>query len=138
MKEQIEKELKALLPRIQQVVSMIKESEENWTADYDPNDPDEQYLRCMLYKASDLMNDATRVLTQAFAEVRDEGYVQRNSSGRYELNGRELFSSSNIEFLATDFDPPRWVAARVEHYDGDYRLVNHREIPLDGLRARNK
>ncbi|SEL31103.1 hypothetical protein [Paenibacillus sp. OK003] len=54
MKEQIEKELKALLPRIQQVVSMVQESEENWTADYDQNDPDDQYVRHMFYQTANL------------------------------------------------------------------------------------
>ncbi|WP_339304003.1 hypothetical protein [Paenibacillus sp. FSL R5-0519] len=92
---------------MQRVFKQIKDMEDEWPNHYDRNDPEEQYQRGMFYRAGDLMDDAARVLSQAFAEVRDEGYVQRNSNGRYALNGRELFSSSNIEFLATDFDPPR-------------------------------
>ncbi|OMF17022.1 hypothetical protein BK131_03340 [Paenibacillus amylolyticus] len=137
-KYQIQAELEELLPRMQRVFKQIKDMEDEWSNHYDRNDPEEQYQRGMFYKAGDLMDDAARVLTQAFAEVRDEGHVYLQSNGRYELNGTELFSGSPIEFLAVDADPPRWVATHIEHYDGDYRLVNHREVPLDGLHVRNK
>jgi hypothetical protein len=137
-KYQIQAELEELLPRMQHVFKQIKDMEDEWSNHYDRNDPDDQYLRGMFYKAGDLMDDAARVLTQAFAEVRDEGHAHLQSNGRYELNGTELFSGSSIEFLAINNDPPRWVATHIEHYDGDYRLVNYREVPLDGLHVRIK
>ena len=137
-KYQAQAELEELLPRMQRVFKQIKDMEDEWSNHYDRNDPEEQYRRGMFYKAGDLMDDAARVLTQVFEDVRVEGYLKQQSNGRYELNGTELFSGSGIEFLSVDHDPPRWVATHIEHYDGDYRLVNYREVPLNGLHVRIK
>lgn len=81
MKEHIEKELKALLPRIQQVVSMIQESEENWTAGYGQNDPDDQYVRHMFYQTADLLDDAGRLLKKVFKEPIIVGRLSKGDNG---------------------------------------------------------
>lgn len=138
MKEHIEKELKALLPRIQQVVSMIQESEENWPAGYDQNDPDDQYVRHMFYQTANLLDDAGRLLKKVFKEPIIVGRLSKGDNGRYSLGGIEFSSGSGIEFLNDQCEFPRWVASRFEHNGDDYYIVNYPELRLQGLLVRVK
>lgn len=137
-KYQIQAELEELLPRMQHVFKQIKDTEDEWSNHYDRNDPEEQYQRGMFYRAGDLMVDAARVLTQAFAEVRDQGFLRKQANGRYALNGFELATTSNVEYLDVDGDIRRWVATRIEHNGSDYFLLATKHIPLDGLHVRIK
>ncbi|WP_028590332.1 DUF5348 domain-containing protein [Paenibacillus massiliensis] len=138
LKDKIAMELEELLPRLQRISTTIATAEEEWGVHYDRQEPEEQYLRNMFYRAGDLMNDAARLLEQTFDEVRDQGFLQKQSNGRYALNGTELFSNSPIEFLHVNDGVRSWVATRIEHFDGDYRLVGYRDIPLEGLHIRIK
>ncbi|MGM1022992.1 MAG: DUF5348 domain-containing protein [Bacillota bacterium] len=138
MKNKLTVELKALLPRMQRVSQMIVTAEENWTAHYNRGNPDDQYLRKMFYRVGDLLDDAKRLLDQAFAEVVDEGVLTKNMGGRYALHGREFTSGQTLEYLDQNDDGVRWELSRIEHNGEDYYLVADQNLPLKGLRVRVK
>lgn len=138
LKDKITLELEELLPRLQRISTMIAAAEDEWNVHYNRQEPEDQYLRNMFYRAGDKLGDAAKLLEQTFAEVRDTGFLHKQANGRYELNGTEIFCSSAIEFLHVDDDLRSWVATRIEHSDEDYRLVGYRDIPLEGMHVRIK
>ena len=68
-----------------------------------------------------------------------EGILQKNETGRYELNGSYEFTSGYpIEFY---YDDPvsgekLWVKTSVEHDGADYYLVRFKHVSMEGLKAR--
>jgi hypothetical protein len=138
MKNKITVELEALLLRMQRVSQMIVTVEGNWPAHYNRENPEDQYLRGMFCRVGDILDDAKRLLDQAFAEVVDEGVLTKNMGGRYALHGREFTSGQTLECLVQNDDGNRWEFSRIEHNGHDYYLVDDRSIPLEGLRVRYK
>ncbi|MEE4566296.1 DUF5348 domain-containing protein [Paenibacillus polymyxa] len=138
MKNKIIVELEALLLRMQRVSRMIATAEENWTAHYNKENPEDQYIRGMFYRVGGLLDDAKRLLDQVFAEVVDEGVLTKNMGGRYALHGREFTSGQTLEYLHQNDDGVRWELSRIEHNGHDYYLVDDRSIQLEGLRVRYK
>lgn len=139
-KNDIQAELSKLLPQISRVVKMIEAAEENWSVHYDRTDPDDLYLRSMIYQAGDKLDDAARILKRAFADVIEEGVLRRQGNGRYALSNHEFTSGEPIEYLACglDGDEDRWVATRIEHNGTDYYVANDPDLPLQGLVVRVK
>lgn len=133
-------EAQVLSGRLKQFFDKVYSAEEDWTSCYDPNDPNDQYIRNQLYKAAELMRQAYNEIDTMLAPVAAEGVLTRNNNGRFMLVGRELSSGYPIEYLVKDdFDGIElWRRGRIEHYDGDYRIWNKPEIELEGLRVRIK
>ncbi|GGH41151.1 hypothetical protein GCM10008014_00500 [Paenibacillus silvae] len=117
---------------------MVQESEENGTADYNQNDPDDQYVRHMFYQIANLLDDAGRLLKKVFKEPIIVGRLLKGNNGRYSLGGIEFSSGSGIEFLNDQCEFPRWVSSRFEHNGNDYYIVNYPELRLQGLLVRVK
>lgn len=82
-------------------------------------------------------------------KIQHEGTLYKNSSGRYELCGREFTSGSIIEYLATDdrhmretedcvyVNTPYWKVGRIEHDGNDYYIVGaSKDLVLQGLKVR--
>lgn len=63
-----------------------------------------------------------------------------DTSGRYEEDFNEYTSGSGLEFLLADnCSKPYWVCSRVEvDDDGNYYIVGHKGINIDGLETRTR
>lgn len=94
--------------------------------------------------------DELRVVMNKLADVQDKfsylkcpiketSRLHKNKSGKYETRLGHYYSCGyGIEALVSDdyHEVPYWSHTRVEHADGDYYLVGHRDVPLDGLTVR--
>lgn len=65
-------------------------------------------------------------------EIKNTGNLYKNQRGRYELNGTELTCGDRIELYVVG----KWVKTRIEHDNNDYYAVGHRDVNLNGIRAR--
>lgn len=139
MKYQIQTELQKLLPQIKKVTLMINAAEEEWTAHYDRNNPEDLYLRSMFYRISNELQDGGKLISRAFTEVDVEGVLRKQSNGRYGFDYVELTTGEPVEYLLRDSeDGDRWVLSRIDHSGEDYCLWNNKGLPLEGLRVRIK
>lgn len=50
--EQIQAELKKLLPQIKKIVGMIEDTEQNWPEHYNSGDPEAMYQRMVNYRVA--------------------------------------------------------------------------------------
>lgn len=99
MKDQIQSELTKLLPQIELITKLAEEAEDDWTAHYNREDPNDLYLRSMFNSISDKLDDARRLMQQAVAPVVEEGMLQKRSDGRYGNRKAYYTSGSAIEYL---------------------------------------
>ena len=107
----------------------------------DREDPEEMFLKDEYRRVVYLLEDVHSILESLKKPVSAEGHLYRNENGRFEINNSvEFTSGSSIEFLKwDDFDDvEKWVAARIEHTDGDYYLYGHKEVSLEGLHVRTR
>jgi len=98
-------------------------------------------LRDEFRKAVYHLEDIHSILENLQKPVVAEGNLYRNENGRFELDDyTEFTSGSSIEFLTWDDwdEAEKWIAARIEHTDGDYYLYGHKEVQLEGLRVRKR
>lgn len=68
-----------------------------------------------------------------------EGYLYKNSAGRYEIDQYHYFTSgSPVEVLTFDdfHELQIWISTRIEHNGEDYYAVALPNIPLCNLKAR--
>lgn len=100
---------------------------------------DERSQFVLLYQAQDEIWDAYNLLKRLDEPVRAEGYLEKGSNGRYEVDGLELSSGSYIEYFSEDEDGGCYVPSRLEHNGGDYYIVTlGREKSIQGLKVRVK
>ena len=99
------------------------------------NDPDERQKRDAVCIALRMLTDVKADMDYFLKPIKETGVLQRNSNGRFELNGTELTSGSIIEILIEEPDEhPQWVKTRIE-FDFDYYAL-YRHLPLNDLKAR--
>lgn len=85
------------------------------------------------------LREAHEELKYLSKPVKEQGYLHKNSSGRYELSsGTYVTCGSYVEALVDDgfYDVPGWVCAAIEHDGRDYYLVGYSGVPLEGLQVR--
>lgn len=134
------RKLKDLSRSMTSLCASIRNDEDDWDRRYDKNDPNSMYTRFMLNHIEDKLSDTLNLIQSLTSPVIDQGTLVKNSTGRYELNGREFTSGSSIEFLYDDdfSEVTRWVNSRVESKKGEYFIVGYPHVQLDGLIVRRK
>lgn len=100
MKDKIQDELEKLLPKIKKISKMIVEAEEDWTSNFDRNDPQDLYLRTMFYRINGSLQDGGRLISRILAEVDYEGVLSKLSNGRTDL---VVLSLRQVNKLSTYF-----------------------------------
>ncbi|MCY9746384.1 DUF5348 domain-containing protein [Paenibacillus larvae] len=142
MKNEIKKELSNLLPQMEKITIMISKAEDSWTDHFDPNDPDDMYLRTMFYRISDKLDDVLQIAQRAAAEVLAEGTLIKNSVGRYQIASTDVYftTGSSIEYLGQNAygDGAEWISSRVEHNGEDYYIAADPKLKMSGIKARIK
>lgn len=126
--------------KIQKVLAHIDFDSSNINLE-DRMDPNEVFLRDNCSSIVARLSDIANELRYLNRPILEEGRLNKNTNGRYEISGRyEFVSGSPIEVLIwDDFDEcEKWVLTRVEHSGDDYVLFHHKELPMAGLRARRR
>lgn len=87
----------------------------------------------LLYK----LQDVTDTMEYFKRPIKSEGYLSKQSNGRYALDGKELSSGYGIEWLCTNDDRyynydadtccSYWRVGRIEHNGTDYYIVGCKE-----------
>lgn len=92
----------------------------------------------VFYRANRKLEDAYWLLEKVYKPVKAEGHLEKNSIGRYEVEGIQLSSGSYVEFFSDDDeDGGCYVPSRVEHGGEDYYIVAlGKEKPIEGLKVR--
>lgn len=86
--------------------------------EFNYEDPDEKFEHTTALSITDKLGDIKYMLELINKPIRAKGYLQKNSNGRYELDGIELTSGSPIE--AWDQEYEEWIATRIEHREDYY------------------
>lgn len=103
---------------------------------------EETEIRYSLNKAAESLSEAKDAINQ-FSKPTKEGYLYKNSRGRFELNGDEFCCGYDIEAYINE-DPANniekgWYAGRVEHDGKDYYFYGPGKPALyDGMRVRKR
>lgn len=74
----------------------------------------------MLYHVERNVSAAYALLKNYNNEVKAEGQITKNSNGRYEVGGVEIYSSMYIEYFGDNC----YVPSRIEHNGDDYYIVS--------------
>lgn len=106
--------------------------------DCDRNNPDDVQRWNELTNTSKLLLKAVDDLNYLHRTIAGTSRLHLDTSGRYEEDFNEYTSGSGIEFLlADDCSKPCWVRSRVEvDDDGNYYIVAHKGLNMDGLETR--
>ena len=142
MKNKMMKELEKLENSLKYMTKDLKEIEDSWSDHFNANDPDDMYLRSAFAKAEDKLSDVRRTILGINAPVIAEGRLYKNSAGRYQIQGTEVYftSGSTLEVLYARYalDPREWIESSVEHNGTDYCLTRLQGVSMEGLIARAK
>ena len=118
------------------IESEIRKLEDRWgnlpdEFEFDYDNPDEKHKHNVALSLVYKLDEIKSTLEWMRKPVRAEGYLQRNSNGRFELDGIELTSGSPID--AWDEEYEEWITTRIEHHE-DYYIYHLREQdPQDTL-----
>lgn len=106
--------------------------------DCDRDDPDDVQRWNELTNTSKLLSKAVDDLNYLHRPIAGTSRLHLDTSGRYEEDFNEYTSGSGIEFLLADnCSKPCWVRSRVEvDDDGNYYIVGHKGLNMDGLETR--
>lgn len=102
-------------------------------------DAEQLFLLDELRVVMDKLADAQDKISYLKRPVKETSILHRNENGKFETKGGHYYSCGySMEALVSDDyrEVPYWTRTRVEHTDGDYYLVGHRGVPLDGLTVR--
>lgn len=102
-------------------------------------DAEQVFLLDELRVVMDKLADAKDKISYLTRPIKETSRLHKNESGKYETRCGHYYSCGyGIEALVSDDyrEVPYWSRTRVEHADGDYYLVGHRGVPLDGLTVR--
>lgn len=135
--EQGIKTLNSAIPRIKDSLAIINKVEDD--VDRLALSPDEILHYDMLRSFEGTLSKVVRGLEYLSRPIVLEGRLHKNKIGRYAIDDDHYYTSgSPIEVLVHDKydDVKKWVLTRVEHGDGDYYLVDYKEVPMQGLKVR--
>ena len=103
-------------------------------------DLDEVFMRDQYQELSYKLNDVLDRLNYLSKPVVEQGHVQRNEQGRYELpSGTYLMSGSTCEILyySRDTEEDSWIYTTIEHNGDDYYATSlGKSHPLQGMMVR--
>lgn len=107
------------------------------------SDPQERFLKDELNSLFHSLLEASEEFLFLDRPVIDDGFLHKNSSGRYMLNNFEFSCGSPIEIFHSAPDPDypedeKWIGTRIEHDGNDYYAVGFRDFELEGCRARRR
>jgi len=131
--------LKSSIRNILEDTGKLKYDEIEVTSD--KSNPEEQFLLDQYKEIVRSLSNAYSTLKYLEKPISREGTLAKNESGRYEIDYyTEFTSGSSIEFLNYDkYDEcEKWIAARVEHTDGDYYIYGYKNVKLEGLKVRTR
>lgn len=91
-----------------------------------------------LYRVMNCLDEARRTLDYLNRPIKGEYVLRMNSRGRYECPEQEFTCGYKIEFLYYDKwdDCEKWAVSRVEAEKGNYYIVGHKDLSLEGLHVR--
>lgn len=138
MKEQVLKDLKAMLPVMKRISKDIRKIEDRY--DWNNEDPDDMFLRNTLLKIEDHFSTIGYDVNRINSPIKEVGKLKHNSAKRYELPSGDYFTSgSGIEVLITlSDDSQMWAYSSIEHNGEDYYLTKFPKTPMKGLTARTR
>jgi len=103
--------------------------------------PDEKYNFLLLYQTVDLLENAFELLEIMSKPVRFKGCLQKNSIGKYEVDGYELTSGARLEVWMrfNEEEHGYFVPSQIEQ-DGEnyYIAALGRDIKIDDVLVRVK
>ncbi|MGH0680963.1 DUF5348 domain-containing protein [Bacillus luti] len=98
---------------------------------------EERYQLNVLLRVGEKLDDVSYRLDKMLKPVQTLGVLQKNETGRYEVNGTQLSSGYPLEYYSEEENC--YIPSRVEHNGDDYYIVSlGREEPIDGVRVRIK
>lgn len=101
---------------------------------------EESLIKSEIRNAFECLDDFRRIINYLNREVVEYGYLELNSSGRYQIGGSktEFTCGSTIEFYHYDEVQERhkWSLSRLEATKGEYYIVGFRTLELCGLKVR--
>lgn len=99
---------------------------------------DELMLKDEIYKILEKLDDVSSTIQYLHKKVKEQGYLRKNSRGRYVLKDREFTCGSTLEILIYDDfeEKEKWVHTRIEHNGKDYYAIGVGNVNLDGIMAR--
>lgn len=108
--------------------------------DCDRDDPDDVQRWNELTNTSKLLLKAVDDLNYLHRPIAGTSRLYLDTSGRYEKDFNEYTSGSGLEFLLADnCSKPCWVRSHVEvDDDGNYYIVGHKDLNIDGLETRTR
>lgn len=102
------------------------------------NDADQLFLLDELRGVMEKLDSAKDKIDYINKPIKLEGYLYKNSNGRYQVEYKEYTSGNLIEILIEDdyHDVPFWQRTRVEHDGKDYYVVGCEDVKMQGLKVR--
>lgn len=116
-----------------------KDEEDFQDMSLDATSSEEMLLCSELRKVFEKLEDINAIVEYLSLPIKYEGTLHKNEGGRYELeNGYEFTSGSRIEALVFDdfYEKEEWVKTSVESNEKGYYLVGHRNVQMEGIKAR--
>lgn len=100
---------------------------------------DERLDFSLLYQIAEQLDKADSIRRYLHGEIVTEGRLNQNASGRYEIEGDDIFTSGEpIEIFLEDEDGGYWLKTRIEHNGEDYYAVDLPSTKLQGMLARRR
>ncbi|MEG0086991.1 MAG: DUF5348 domain-containing protein [Niameybacter sp.] len=139
--ELVVKQLEALTPGIERVITFSKYNEYDDLSglEINYNDANQLFLQSELRGILDKLSFIKHEIGYLSKPVRCEGTLRKNSIGKYELKNQRTFScGSSLEaYIFDEFEERyQWVAGVIEHNGEDYYLTGYRRLKLEGLKVR--
>ncbi|MFZ3577429.1 DUF5348 domain-containing protein [Virgibacillus sp. DJP39] len=134
-----EKELKEILYMIKKFSNTVGDSGE--LLEYDRDNKDEVFRKSTIRSAMVELENVFYSAKQRMKEIVNEGYLAKNTSGRYCFkSGEYLTSGDPIEILTYDDweEKDFWIDGNIEHHTDYYHTGLGKEISLDGKYARQR
>lgn len=105
---------------------------------YDESDPEQCLLENEIHRILESLIDVRESIKYIQAPIKEVGTLHKNSRGRYQLNSHEFTCGYGIEVCIYDEGNGRyeWDATRIEHDGNDYYAVGHKNVCLEGVKAR--
>lgn len=136
--EEALKEFQKLNRQITQLLNLLGYECDNVV--YDREDLDEEFLRSQIYYLSNKLGDIKNRVEYLSKPIKEQGFISKNSLGRYELPSGYYFTSGSIcEILWNDDrnDEQYWLYTTIEHNGTDYYATAlGKQVSIDGMMVR--
>jgi hypothetical protein len=133
---EVKGEFEKLNNQIKQLMQKLGYDGENIV--YDRNDIDEEFFRSQYIILLHKLEEVQRRIQYLSKPIVEQGFIQHNSSGRYELpSGRYFTSGSVCEILQESDGEQYWLYTTIEHNGEDYYATAlGRNVSINGKLVR--